>query len=110
MLFLQSNWDPSSALHKEMLAVLAAVTEVIKEKGGQETEAEYLGAFLTSLTTLESDMSISATVALVNMVIKRVPQSLIRQRFSDISQVWTPSSVFIIHFKTITMHTQQNIL
>ncbi|OQR76322.1 RRP12 protein-like [Tropilaelaps mercedesae] len=84
---LITNWDPSSALHKEMLVVLAAVTEVIREQGGQETESEYLGAFLTSLTTLESDMSVTATVALTNIVIKRVPPSLIRQRFSDISQV-----------------------
>lgn len=30
-----------SALHKEMLAVLAAITEVIKEKGGSETPTEY---------------------------------------------------------------------
>src|SRR5437868_15552108 len=70
-----------------MLAVLAAVTEVIKENNGQETEAEYLGAFLTSLATLESDLSVTATVALVNMVLKRVPQSLIRSRFRDISEV-----------------------
>lgn len=30
-----------SALHKEMLAILAAVTEVIKENGGTESATEY---------------------------------------------------------------------
>lgn len=30
-----------SALHKEMLAILAAITEVIKENNGSETPAEY---------------------------------------------------------------------
>lgn len=32
---------PNSAIHKEMLAVLAAITEVIKENGGSGTSVEY---------------------------------------------------------------------
>lgn len=32
---------PNSAIHKEMLAILAAITEVIKEKGGTGTSVEY---------------------------------------------------------------------
>lgn len=35
-----------SALHKEMLAVLAAITEVIKENGGSETSTEYYCALV----------------------------------------------------------------
>lgn len=30
-----------SAMHKEMLAILAAIAEVIKENGGSETPTEY---------------------------------------------------------------------
>lgn len=37
-----------SALHKEMLAILAAITEVIKENGGSETPTEYFGALVCS--------------------------------------------------------------
>ncbi|XP_003738817.1 RRP12-like protein [Galendromus occidentalis] len=83
---LLTNWDPSSELHKEMLAVLAAVTECIKESKGQETDSEYLGALLTSLSDLKSDMTTTAKVVLINMVIKRVPPSLIRHRFADIAR------------------------
>lgn len=90
-----------------MLAVLAAVTEVIKEKGGQETETEYFAAFLTSLTTLESDLSITAAVALINMVIKRVPPSLLRQRFSDISQVSFHTDQIVLPF--IYIHTTRSM-
>ena len=32
-----------------MLAVLAAVTEVIKAQGGQETETEYFAALMSTL-------------------------------------------------------------
>jgi ribosomal RNA-processing protein 12 len=44
---LLKGFSPSSALHKEMLAVLAAVTEVIKTSGGTETPGEYLGALVS---------------------------------------------------------------
>lgn len=44
---LLKGFCPSSALHKEMLAVLAAVTEVIKTSGGKETTVEYLGALVS---------------------------------------------------------------
>ena len=46
----------SSAHHKEMLAILAAVTEVIKSNGGQENTVEYFAALVsTSLFTLLFD-------------------------------------------------------
>jgi hypothetical protein len=40
------GFQPDSALHKEMLAILAAVAEVIKSNGGKETETEYFGALV----------------------------------------------------------------
>ena len=41
--------NSNSALHKEMLAVLAAVTEVIKSQDGNETETEYFAALVHNL-------------------------------------------------------------
>lgn len=38
-----------SALHKEMLAILAAVTEVIKENDGTESPTEYFCALVRNL-------------------------------------------------------------
>lgn len=40
-----------SALHKEMLAILAAVTEVIKENNGNESSTEYFCALVISRYT-----------------------------------------------------------
>jgi len=41
---LRANGD--SAMQKEILAVLAAVTDVIKTNGGKESETEYFAALL----------------------------------------------------------------
>ena len=42
-----------SPIYNEMLAILAAVTEVVKDKGGEETVTEYFGALVScwSLST-----------------------------------------------------------
>ena len=37
-----------SPIYNEMLAILAAVTEVVKAKGGQETVTEYFGALVSA--------------------------------------------------------------
>lgn len=44
---LLNRFDSNNALHKEMLAVLAAVTELIKEQGGNESTTEYFAALVT---------------------------------------------------------------
>ena len=36
-----------SPIYNEMLAILAAVTEVVKAKGGQESVTEYFGALVS---------------------------------------------------------------
>lgn len=38
---LLNGFRSNSAAHKEMLAILAAITDVIKENGGKETSTEY---------------------------------------------------------------------
>nr|XP_032825258.1 RRP12-like protein [Petromyzon marinus] len=85
---VQRYWQSSSAAHKEICAVLAAVTEVIRSKGGTETETEYFAAFMTALETIESEESLAAVAYLLNMVIKRVPSSVLKKKFSDISKVF----------------------
>uniref|UniRef100_A0A2K6CT20 Ribosomal RNA processing 12 homolog n=1 Tax=Macaca nemestrina TaxID=9545 RepID=A0A2K6CT20_MACNE len=43
---VQRFWESNSASHKEICAVLAAVTEVIRSQGGKETETEYFAALI----------------------------------------------------------------
>ncbi|CAI9618581.1 unnamed protein product, partial [Staurois parvus] len=44
---VQRFWESNSAAHKEICAVLAAVTEVIRSQGGKETETEYFAALVS---------------------------------------------------------------
>lgn len=79
-------WHSNSALHREILAVLAAVTEVIKEQGGKESETEYFAALMTTLETVDSEESATAVAYLLSLAIKRVPAAVLRSRFSQISK------------------------
>ncbi|XP_071507435.1 RRP12-like protein [Diadema antillarum] len=75
-------WESSSASHKEICAVLAAVTEIIREKGGKESETEYFATLMTTLDTVSDPESISAVLYLLSLVIKRVPSPVLKLKFS----------------------------
>lgn len=60
-----------------------AVSEVIKQQGGKETDTEYFATLMTTLEIAEtSEDSLGATLALLGMVIKRVPPSVLKLKFS----------------------------
>ncbi|XP_073689985.1 RRP12-like protein [Garra rufa] len=80
---VQRYWESNSAAHKEICAVLAAVTEVIRSQGGNETETEYFAALMTTLEAVDSSESMAAVAYLLNLVIKRVPPAVLKKKFSD---------------------------
>uniref|UniRef100_A0AAY3ZTZ3 RRP12-like protein n=1 Tax=Denticeps clupeoides TaxID=299321 RepID=A0AAY3ZTZ3_9TELE len=80
---VQRYWESNSAAHKEICAVLAAVTEVIRSQGGKETETEYFAALMTTLEAVESSESLAAVAYLLNLVLKRVPAPVLKKKFSD---------------------------
>ena len=79
-------WASNSSLHKEVIAILAAVTEVIKLNGGNETETEYFASLMTALETTNNVESQTAIVYLLSLVLKRVPVAVLRSKFSEISK------------------------
>ncbi|XP_058910671.1 RRP12-like protein [Kogia breviceps] len=85
---VQRFWESSSAAHKEICAVLAAVTEVIRSQGGKETETEYFAALMTTVEVVESTESLAAVAYLLNLVLKRVPSPVLIKKFSDTSKVF----------------------
>ncbi|RVE49136.1 hypothetical protein evm_006257 [Chilo suppressalis] len=85
---LLNRFDSHNAVHKEMLAVLAAVTEVIKEQGGKETTTEYFAALMETLKASEGEENLVATISLLSMGIKSVPQPVLRKQFSDCATVF----------------------
>ncbi|XP_068114238.1 RRP12-like protein [Hyperolius riggenbachi] len=85
---VQRLWESNSAAHKEICAVLAAVTEVIRSQGGKETETEYFAALMTTLEAVESPESLAAVAYLLHMVLKRVPGPVLIKKFSDTSKAF----------------------
>uniref|UniRef100_UPI00358EC982 RRP12-like protein n=1 Tax=Myxine glutinosa TaxID=7769 RepID=UPI00358EC982 len=85
---VQRYWQSNSAAHKEICAVLAAITEVIRSRHGQETETEYFAALMTALETIEKEDSRAAVAFLLNLVIKRVPVPVLKKKMADVVQVF----------------------
>nr|CAD7457370.1 unnamed protein product [Timema tahoe] len=80
--------DEDSALHKEMLAVLAAITEVIKANGGKESITEYFAALMTTLDACETEESITAVMSLLGMGLKKVPENVLKLKFPETSKTF----------------------
>ncbi|XP_052468820.1 RRP12-like protein isoform X1 [Carassius gibelio] len=81
-------WESNSASHKEICAVLAAVTEVIRSQGGKETETEYFAALMATLEAVDSSESLAAVAYLLNLVMKRVPAAVLKKKFSDTAKAF----------------------
>ncbi|CAH1156050.1 unnamed protein product [Phaedon cochleariae] len=79
-----------SALHKEMLAILAAITEVIKDNGGTESPTEYYCSLLTTLEQVynaddRNEEQVTAVLSLLNMSIKTIPEGVLKKNFDDVT-------------------------
>ncbi|CAH2093470.1 unnamed protein product [Euphydryas editha] len=86
---LLTKFDPNNPVHKDMLAVLAAVTEAIKEEGGKESTTEYFAALMQTLKSSEGEESLVPILSLLAMGIKSVPQGVLRKLFSDSATIFT---------------------
>ena len=74
---------------QEMLAVLAAVTEVIRAEGGKETETEYFAALMTTLDVTTDELHLAAVLRLLSVVIKKVAHPVLISKFSQINASFT---------------------
>lgn len=78
---LLTGFRASSDLHKEMLAILSALTEIIRERGGTESSTEYFLLLISQIEAATEERDIIAGIALLSMGIKSVPPPVLRKRF-----------------------------
>lgn len=78
---LLTGFRVSSDLHKNMLAILSALTEIIRERGGKESNTEYFLLLISQIEASTDERDIIAGVALLSMGIKSVPAPVLRKRF-----------------------------
>lgn len=83
-----SRFQSTSFVHKEMLAVLSAVTEIIKQNGGTESSTEYFAALMSTLETVEDETSVVATLSLLGMSLKTVPKAVLNVQFDASSLIF----------------------
>ncbi|XP_076800293.1 RRP12-like protein [Clavelina lepadiformis] len=84
---IQRYWLNNSAKHKEVCAVLAAITEVIRGEGGTESDTAYFAALVTALSSVEQVESAAAVAYLLSMTCKNVPVPVLRAKFSEVSKL-----------------------
>ncbi|VDK46717.1 unnamed protein product [Anisakis simplex] len=82
-------WKSGSTMQNDVVAVLAAVAELIKEKGGDETDVEYFGALLSTLESTPPDecQKIAATAYLLNLIMKKINKDILQKYFSRAIQI-----------------------
>ncbi|XP_063705978.1 RRP12-like protein [Culicoides brevitarsis] len=74
--------DSLNERQKEMVAVLAASTETIKEEEGNETSTEYFLAFINSLAITNEVNRADPIIGLMKLVIKAVPAAVMQDKFT----------------------------
>ncbi|XP_055376742.1 RRP12-like protein [Condylostylus longicornis] len=80
---LLNGFRSNSQSHKEMLAILTALTEIIKERGGKETSTEYFILLMETIEASTGDSETIAGISLLAMGIKSVPLPVLRKKFSE---------------------------
>eukprot|EP00794_Sanderia_malayensis_P014945 gene14945-16486_t len=84
---VQNLWASPVEEHKQICAVLAAVTEVIRSNNGNETETEYFAALMVAIQSASDEETKTAIVFLLGLVIKRVHSSVLQNKFPEVSKV-----------------------
>lgn len=79
-----THFRPEIPLHKEMLAILTAITEIIDERGGKQTSTEYFVVLIETMKAAITESELVPAIALLAMGIKSVPQPVLRTQFSQV--------------------------
>ena len=76
-------------MQNDVLSVLAAVAEVIKQSDGEETDVEYFSALLSALESSPPDQKarLTATAYLLKLIVKKVPKEILQKYFSRTLEV-----------------------
>ena len=88
-------WKSGSVIQNDVISVLAAAVDVIREKQGSESDVEYFGVLLSTLDAFPIDQvkKISATSYLLQLTAPKIPKELMVKYYSKAKAV----RAFILH-------------
>ena len=84
--FLQ-KFNSNSSVHKEMLSILAAATEILNEAKDEESDEKYFDILINSIYQAENTLALTANIMLLYYVIKRTNEELLKSKFSSFQQL-----------------------
>lgn len=96
------NWSAGSEIQREMLAILSSASETIESKNGTQNNTEYFGILLTLIETTESEITLTAAVVLLEILIGRMHKVILVKCFPDCAPVLTK---ILIKVKDRSNHT-----
>lgn len=99
--FLES-WSAGSEIQREMLAILSSAVETIQTKGGSQGNTEYFAILLTLIETTESEITLTAAVELLRILIGHMPRAVLVKCFSDCAPALTK---ILVKVKDRSNHT-----
>ncbi|CAI2333060.1 unnamed protein product [Caenorhabditis sp. 36 PRJEB53466] len=82
-------WKSGSSIQAEVVSVLAAIAEVIKERDGKETDVEYCAALMTALegSSLGNPRRTAAIAYLLHLIVRKVPKEVLQAQFHRFVQI-----------------------
>merc|ERR1711962_1853838 len=82
---VRKHWEANAEKHKETVAVLAAITEVIREKNFEdENETAYFVVLSTTLSQVTSEESLAAVAYLFSLNLRQVAPGVIHKHFGEL--------------------------
>lgn len=82
-----TRFRQDNPVHKDMLAILSGITDIIKENNGTQSSTEYYLGLIQVLQTVKEESQTVAALSLLTMGIKTVPEAVLRRTFSEMGQL-----------------------
>lgn len=82
-----TRFRQDNPVHKDMLAILSGITDIIKENNGTQSSTEYYLGLINVLQTVKEESQTMAALSLLTMGIKTVPEAVLRRTFADAGQL-----------------------
>ena len=84
---LENLWNSRMESHQDICAVLAAVTQVIKSKGGSESDTDYFAALSAALESADNITTATSVAFLLSIIISKVPDAVLQSQYSHLTKL-----------------------
>ena len=84
---LGNLWGSRMESHQDICAVLAAVTDVIKSNGGNESDTDYFAALSSALESADDITTATSVAFLLSVIIAKIPDAVLQTQYSHLTKL-----------------------